>query len=274
MSRPPVDDATRYVLHGGQAGYDRLLVLSRERWPDTEALFRRAGLGAGSKCVDLGCGGGEVTLEIAKWVGPNGSVLGLDLDPVKLELATTAARDRGIRNAEFRRVLVQEWDAPKTYDVAYSRLLLQHLPKPVDLLRRMWESLRPGGLLMAEDVDWHGWTSDPSNAGIVFLREKYAELLERRGGDPHFGLRLYRTCREIGIPDPHLNVVASFRSTEQGKVIALLTLDAIAAALQSEGVATPSEIASARSSLETLLADPTSATMGPTLFQVFARKSE
>jgi ubiquinone/menaquinone biosynthesis C-methylase UbiE len=274
VTPPVVDDANRYVLHGGQAGYDRLVVLSRERWPDTEALFRRAGLTAGSKCIDLGCGGGEVTLEIAKWIGPSGSVLGVDLDPVKLELAATQARERGIRNAEFRRILVQDWNEPNAYDATYSRLLLQHLPKPVELLRRMWEALRPGGLLMAEDVDWHGWTSDPPNEGIVFLREKYAELLERRGGDPHFGLRLYRSCLEVGVRDPQLNVVASYRSTEQAKLIARLTLDGISQALVSDGVSTPEEIDRARSSLDRLLADPASATMGPTLFQVSARKSD
>lgn len=47
----------RYVIRGGRAGYDRLLLLARESWPDTAALFSRAGIGAGMTCVDLGCGG-------------------------------------------------------------------------------------------------------------------------------------------------------------------------------------------------------------------------
>jgi Methyltransferase domain len=71
------------VIGGGQEGYHRLLLLARDRWPDTAALFRRAGLSAGRRCIDLGCGGGAVTLEIARRVAPGGSVVGIDMDEVK-----------------------------------------------------------------------------------------------------------------------------------------------------------------------------------------------
>jgi ubiquinone/menaquinone biosynthesis C-methylase UbiE len=51
-------------MGGGKQGYERLLLLARDRWPDTAALFARAGVSPGMRCIDLGCGGGEVTLEI------------------------------------------------------------------------------------------------------------------------------------------------------------------------------------------------------------------
>jgi 2-polyprenyl-3-methyl-5-hydroxy-6-metoxy-1,4-benzoquinol methylase len=60
----------RYVIRGGKEGYERLRLLSRDRWPDTAALFERAGLAPGMRCIDLGCGGGEVTMEIARLVVP------------------------------------------------------------------------------------------------------------------------------------------------------------------------------------------------------------
>ena len=85
----------RYVIRGGQEGYDRLLVLARDRWPDTAALFARAGLAPGMRCIDLGCGGGEVTLEIARLVAPGGSVVGADMDEIKLDLARRTAAERG-----------------------------------------------------------------------------------------------------------------------------------------------------------------------------------
>jgi len=62
----------RYVIRGGKEGHERLLLLSRERWPSTAALFARAGLAPGMRCIDLGCAGGEVTMEIARLVVPGG----------------------------------------------------------------------------------------------------------------------------------------------------------------------------------------------------------
>ena len=59
-----------------------------KRWPatgaDTAALLSRASISAGMRCVDLGCGGGAVTLEIAALVGLSGRVTGVDFDEIKL----------------------------------------------------------------------------------------------------------------------------------------------------------------------------------------------
>ena len=84
----------RYVISGGREGYDRLQVLARSRWPDTEDLFERIGVAPGMRCIDLGCGGGEVTFELARLVGPTGHVTGADMDDVK-----DRARSRGRREA-------------------------------------------------------------------------------------------------------------------------------------------------------------------------------
>jgi predicted methyltransferase len=75
------------VISGGKPGYDRLLLLARERWADTRALLKRAGVAAGMRCADLGCGAGEVSMAIPPLVAPDGSVVGVDVDEVKLGLA-------------------------------------------------------------------------------------------------------------------------------------------------------------------------------------------
>ncbi len=86
-----ITQVERYVIRGGKEGYERLRLLARDRWPDTAALFERAGLSPGMRCIDLGCGGGEVTFEIARLVAPGGSVTGVDMDAIKLDLARRAA---------------------------------------------------------------------------------------------------------------------------------------------------------------------------------------
>ena len=130
-------DMEGYVIRGGREGYDRLLLLARDRWPDTAALFAQAGLRPGMRCIDLGCGGGEVTLEMAKRVVPDGMVSGVDMDQVKLGLAKTAATERGVANVEFLVNNVNNWDEPDSYDLVYSGFLLHHLSHPVELLGRM-----------------------------------------------------------------------------------------------------------------------------------------
>ena len=84
----------RYVLRGGRWGYDRLRILARVRRAETLALLGRAGVGPGQRCVDLGSGSGEVSFELARLTGPDGSVTGIDMDEVKLALARGAAAER------------------------------------------------------------------------------------------------------------------------------------------------------------------------------------
>lgn len=103
------------------------------------------------RCLDLCCGGGQVTLEIARLVAPAGSAVGVDMDEIKLALARQTAADDGLVNVEFRQLDVGQWDEPDSYDAVYSRFLLQHLDAPVDLLRRMWAAVRPRGVLIVEE---------------------------------------------------------------------------------------------------------------------------
>src|SRR5258708_13502619 len=73
----------RYAIRGGQKGYERLQILSRARWPETAALFGRAGLRPGMNAVDLGCGGANFAIKFAALVAPP-LVPEIALDAVKL----------------------------------------------------------------------------------------------------------------------------------------------------------------------------------------------
>ena len=77
----------RYIIRGGIEGRERLRVLARAMQPTTSALLDRVGVTPGMACLDVGCGGGDVTLELARRVIPGGSAVGADLDETKLSLA-------------------------------------------------------------------------------------------------------------------------------------------------------------------------------------------
>lgn len=261
-----------YVIAGGRTGYDRLLLLARDRWPDTQALLQRAGVGPGMRCLDLGCGGGEVTFELARMVAPGGFAVGIDMDEVKLALAREAARERGVENVEFRAQNVNEWDEPVSYDVVFSRFLLQHLSQPVALLRKMWAAVRPGGVIVVEDVDHEGWGCYPPNEGLAFFKSVFCQTLDRAGGDHAVGPKLYGYFLDAGIPEPQVTLVHPLHIADEGKALALSTLDATAPVMLTEGLATADEIAAARASLAAYTADPRSLILGPRNFKLWARR--
>ena len=262
----------RYVLRGGQWGYDRLTLLARIKRDDTLELFRRAGVRPGLRCLDLGCGGGEGTFELAAAAGPDGSVIGLDMDAEKLALAREAARERGIGNVEFRAGNVNEWDEPDAYDFVYCRFLLQHLAQPLDLLRRMWAAVRADGVIAVEDADFDGLFCDPANAGFDFYATMYRQVCRRNAGDPAIGRKLYRYFGQAGIPDPQFRLVQGVTAAEEVKVLAVLTLEATTDAITSAGLARVDEVAAALADLRAFAATPGTMIGDPRTFQVWARR--
>jgi ubiquinone/menaquinone biosynthesis C-methylase UbiE len=262
----------RYVISGGRIGYDRLQVLARERWPDTAELLGRIGVGPPMRCLDVGCGGGAVTLELARLVAAGGHVVGIDMDDVKLGLAREAAAERGLTNVEFRVGDVDAWSADAEYDLVYCRFLLQHLDDPRDLLRRMWAAVRPGGTLAVEDADFAGRFSEPPNEGHEFARRIYDELLRRRGGDPRIGRKLHGTFLELGAPAPAIRLRQGVYSEGEPKTVSLLTLRATEDSVLAEDLATEDEIAAALSSLAAYTDDPRTLITTPWVFQVWAQK--
>lgn len=262
----------QYVIRGGKLGYERLQVLARARAANTLALLDHVGFEAGMRCLDLGCGGGDVTLELARRVGPDGHVVGVDMDDVKLDLARDVAARHGISNVEFRVSNVYAWAEPDTYDLVYCRNLLQHLSRPVDVLRTMWDAVREGGVIVVEDADFEGSFCDPPNEGFAFWVEAYQRVLERHGGDPLCGRKLHRHFPAAGIPAPEFSVAQRVDVVGEAKTLPYSTVEATAEAIIREGIASADEVAAALASLAEFAADPGSACGSPRNFQAWSRR--
>lgn len=264
----------RYVIRGGESGYQRLQMLARVQNPNTLEVLRQAGLRPGMRCLDVGCGSGDVTFELARLAGPEGSATGLDMDPVKLRLARDEAAARGLPNVTFREANIRDWHEPAVYDLVFSRFLLQHLAGPAAALARMWEAVRPGGVLIAQDADFTGLFCDPPNEGFRFYAEQYLRALERNGGDPAMARKLYRSFLAAGLPDPQLrmNQTAGTEPDGDTKQLALSTLDATVDSIISAGMATADEAAAARADLAAFIADPHTLVADPRIFSVWAHR--
>jgi ubiquinone/menaquinone biosynthesis C-methylase UbiE len=149
-------------------GRERLRLLARVMAPTTRALFERVGVAPSSRCLDVGCGGGDVTTALAR-LAPDGFVVGVDMDETKLAVAREEAADAGLVNIEYRALDVL--DPPgddDLYDLVHARFLLTHLPDPSLALAQMYGWLAPGGALVVVDIDCTGHFCHPDNP--VFRR--------------------------------------------------------------------------------------------------------
>lgn len=262
----------RYVIRGGREGYERLKALAGGRRDDTADLLNRVGVHPGWRCLDVGCGTGDVTFEIARMVGEDGKVVGLDIDPVKLGLARNEAAQIGLQNIEFRTIDVNDWTEPLGYDLVYCRFLLQHLSQPLDMLSRMWAAVKSGGTLVVEDADFEGLHCEPSNEGFEFYARTYPSTVARYGGDASLGRKLFRLFLRAGIADPHVKLVQRVDATGLVKRMPLLTLQATAESMVDGGLATADSIQSAIASLEAFTDDPTTIIGSPRIYQVWSRR--
>lgn len=262
----------RYVLRGGQQGYDRLQLLASVRRPDTAELFRLAGVRPRMHCLDLGCGSGDVTFDLAHLTGPVGTVVGIDMDEDMVAFARLAIPAQGVSNVEFRAADVSRWDEPDSYDLVYSRFLLQHLGDPVDVLRRMWRAVRPGGIIAVEDADFDGLFCDPQNDGFDFYRSMYPRACAASGGDATVGRKLRRYFAEAGIPLPESRLVQSFDTYGDTKTLAVATLEASADAIAAASLATREEVATAIADLRAFAGTPGTLIGDPRTFQIWASR--
>jgi 2-polyprenyl-3-methyl-5-hydroxy-6-metoxy-1,4-benzoquinol methylase len=262
-----------YVIRGGQDGKRRLEILARTLWPTTFQLLKRIGVRRGMTCLDLGCGGGDVTMGIARLVGVSGRVVGMDMDSIKLALAREEAARQGLSQVEFRDGNVLEWSEERTYDLIYARFLLTHLRDREAVVGKMRQALKPGGVLAVEDIDFTGYFCHPKNAAFDRYVELYREVVLRRGGDPDIGPKLHGLLLDAGLQSVNLHLVQPVHLDQEGKEICLSTLVNIAEAVLSERLAEESELSGVIAELERFTADPTSVVSFPRVFQGWARRA-
>jgi len=102
---------------------------------------------AGGRCIDIGCGFGETTQELAALVGPDGHVLGTDSSPRFIEDARREAVEAGVHNVTFEVADAQTAAWEPVHDYAFSRMGTQFFAAPVPAMRAIRAALKPGGRL-------------------------------------------------------------------------------------------------------------------------------
>jgi SAM-dependent methyltransferase len=193
MSSP----SQRY-LHGHHES-----VLRSHRWRTAEnsAGYLLPHLHPGLRLLDVGCGPGTITIDLAQRVAP-GQVIGIDAVEAVLGTARAAAAAAEASNLTFQVADAMALPYPDaSYDVVHSHQVLQHVPDPVGLLREMGRVCRPGGLLAARDSDYAAFTWYPADAALTDWLALYEVTARASGGEPDAGRRLLAWAHEAGLTD-------------------------------------------------------------------------
>jgi SAM-dependent methyltransferase len=148
--------------------------------PHGDEALRVAGPRPGERVIDIGCGFGDSTQQIAGLVGDEGFALGVDAAPRFIEAATAEAAQAGLGNIAFLAADVQTMQLDERFDMAFSRFGTMFFANPVAALRNVAGSLVPGGRLTM--VVWrrredNGWLYRAQQIveGILSRPEEYDE---------------------------------------------------------------------------------------------------
>jgi SAM-dependent methyltransferase len=260
-----------YIIRGGVAGRERLRVLSRVMGPMTARLLERIGVAPGARCLDVGCGGGDVAMALARMAGPDGAVVGVDIDEVKLELARYEAADAGLENVAYRHVGIDELPSDGAYDVAYARFLLSHLPDPAVALGRLAGAVRPGGVVAVQDIDYVGAFCHPPSRAYDAAWELYPRVAAYGGGDAWLGRRLPSLFADAGFEAIGVNVEQPVGSDGDVKLLTALTFESIADTAVAAGLANAGELDELMHELHSFAARPDTVLSLPRMVQVWGR---
>jgi ubiquinone/menaquinone biosynthesis C-methylase UbiE len=135
--------AQRYALGSDPDELDRLDAQARSIAAPTELLLRAAGIEPGMAVLDLGTGLGHVACAVGALVGSDGQVLGIDQDPRMIEVAERRRSAAGIDNVRFLQADVRTFATDQRFDAVVGRLIVFHLPDPVEVIRHHARALAP-----------------------------------------------------------------------------------------------------------------------------------
>ncbi len=163
-------------------------VLRSHRWRTAanSAAYLLPRLRPGMDLLDVGCGPGTITAELARLLAP-GRVVGIDREPAVLDEARRVAPDE-VELVEGD-VYGLEFDAG-SFDVVHAHQVLQHLADPVAALRQMRRVLRPDGWLAVRDSDYGAFVWHPADSRLDRWREVYTADCARNGAQADAGRRL------------------------------------------------------------------------------------
>ncbi|MCJ1300152.1 hypothetical protein MMC08_002946 [Hypocenomyce scalaris] len=168
--------------------------------------------------LDVGCGPGSITVDLAKKV-PTGHIVGLDYVSDPLDKARSLAISEGVSNTNFQVGDIHDLPFPdNTFDIVHAHQVLQHVADPIQAFREMRRVIKQGGIVAVRESASLTWY--PESEGISAWREVGERMRRAKGGNPHPGSFVHVWAVEAGFLRNNIKRSAGswcFSSSEERK---------------------------------------------------------
>jgi ubiquinone/menaquinone biosynthesis C-methylase UbiE len=183
-----------------------------------EAAFFLPYLQRGMRLLDLGCGPGTITMDLAEIVAP-GDVVGLDIDADRVDRAQALAQERGLTNVTIQRADINDLPfSSESFDAVFEHAVFMHMRDPARAAAEAFRVLKRGGCFGGCDDDNGGWLwSPPEMATVMACFRLMQQFLSVNGSNYAFGRQLASVVRGAGFSD--VLPTASYRmvNTAEGR---------------------------------------------------------
>ena len=238
-----MSDPERYALGRSSAETQRLRVQAEIYAPHTAHLLALAGIAPGMRVLDVGCGAGDVSIQLARLVGPEGAVLGVDVDPVVLEVARARVAEAGLTNVSFTEARLPDVPLDEPVDAMIGRLILIHLKEPAATIRALAKLVRSGGIVSFQDFNTSRSRAVPTGPICAKVVTLIIEALRVAGANPDTGEQVCSIMRDAG-----LSVLGAAAEGPAGSADSVMptyaaeTLRSVLPVLTAHGLATEDEV--------------------------------
>jgi SAM-dependent methyltransferase len=246
--------ARDYVLDPNDQEVARLLAYAEREAEEVRLAGGQAGLAAGGRAVDVGCGPLGATKVLAEIVGESGFVAGVDQSKDALGVARRVLDSIGLQRVELVEADVHSLDRPewdRSFDFAYCRLVLLHQETPEETLRCIGRLVRAGGHVVYQDIlDEPSFPrSEPDVPAAHRAWDLLFALFARRRLSPAVARDHGLLCQRLGWQLVAQRGKFAVTSADDGLAVLARLLAASERALLQEGLATDGDLASLRSAL-------------------------
>ncbi len=202
------DRGGTYTLGRTSHETTRLIEQSRIYGESTQRLCKRAGVTEGMRVLEVGSGAGDVALTLAELVGPEGWVVGVDLNPAILETARQRATDAGIQNVEFVAGDARTLAFTDKFDAIVGRFVLMYMTDPGKAFAQLITHLKPGGIAAFQEPEYTLYPAflHPDTPLMNQLIKWILDVFEHSGAHLDTGIGLYRAFVDAGLPPPTMHL--------------------------------------------------------------------